>query len=184
MSTVPLQPSFGTDTFIKCADLNQLRDGVNYANQMPQVYARQGISGTTMNNVAWSTVGYDTVETDTDGGLNQNGVYTAQTAGWWLVTANIAWPWGNPSAGTRGTRIIVNNTAVPGASLMDACTTIVHGGMLSRMVHLILGDQLEVQGYQDTGKAITTVLNFDAAQGRSETSYLTMNLITADAVQL
>ena len=184
MATPPFIPTFTSNTPLKAAAMNQLRDAVNFANKLPMCFTRQAINTTSCTNITWTQIAFDTVENDTDGGMNSSGTYICQTAGWWYVTANIAWPWGNPSTGSRGTRLVVNTLAIPGASLMAAAGTIVHGGMLSRVLHMNLGDQLQVQGYQDTGGSLSTVLNYQAAQGRSETSYLMLNMISADAVQL
>ncbi|MEU6582745.1 hypothetical protein [Nocardia sp. NPDC046763] len=164
-------PSFTAGNFVKAADLNALRDGINLLTTgMPHAFARQALTTTSVQPNTWTTIVFDTTEVDVDDGWGSSGVYTCATPGWYFVTASVCWA--NPTnstSGNRGTRIVVNNTAVTGVSLLPAATSIVTGGSLARMVKLAFGDQLQVQAFQDTGAAITTIVNY--AAGRSEVSF-------------
>ncbi|SRR6266702_2684520 len=182
MAIVPIMPTFASNGIIRAEDFNQLRDGINFLNQgLPHCYARQAVSTTSVAQNTWTTILFDTVEIDRDDSLNSNGTYICQTAGWYYIVANITWPWNNPSTGNRGTRIVVNTLAVTGTSLIPAAPSIVHGGEVNILWHLAIGDQLQVQGFQDQSSTMNTVLNYQpfAGQTRSETSYLSLFLVKA-----
>lgn len=170
MATIPIMPTFGANKVIKTADFNQLRDGVNFITSPPNLLARQAIGGTSVQSNAWTQVSWDTIEVDSDGGMSGN-VYFCQTPGWFTVNASVTWPWNNPSVGNRGLRVSVNNVPQAGMSLIPASASIVTATMYSRAVYLNKGDQMWVECFQDTGGALTTVLNYQQAQQRSETSY-------------
>lgn len=181
MATVPIMPTFSSG-IVRAEDLNQLRDGMNFLNQgLPHCYARQAINTTSVSQNVWTTITFDTVEADVDNGLNSSGTYYCQTAGWYYVVGNITWPWNNPSTGNRGTRLVVNTLAVVGTSLLPTAPSIVHGGQVDILLHLNLGDQMQVQGFQDQSSTMSTIVNYQpfAGQTRSETSFMSMLLVKA-----
>lgn len=181
MAIVPIMPNF-TSGPVRAEDLNQLRDGVNFLNRgLPHCYARQAINTTSVSQNTWTTIAFDTTEVDVDAALDSTGTYHCQTAGWYYVVANITWPWNNPSTGNRGTRLVLNTNAVVGTSLLPASPSIVHGGQVDILLHMAIGDQMQVQGFQDQSSTMSTVVNYQpfASQTRSETSFMSLLLVKA-----
>ncbi|MFF2551815.1 hypothetical protein ACFVUS_12495 [Nocardia sp. NPDC058058] len=175
-------PTFATNGIVKAEDLNQLRDGVNFLNTgLPHCYARQALNTTTVQQNTWTTIAFDTVEVDADNGLDSQGTYHCGTTGWYYIVGNITWPWLNPSSGNRGTRLVLNTTAVVGTSILPAAPSIVHGGEVNILLHMMNGDQMQVQGFQDQNSTMNTILNYQPfnSQTRSETTYMSLLLIKA-----
>lgn len=182
MAKIPQMPNFSTNTVVRAEDLNQLRNGINFLNYgLPHCYARQANNTTSCSQNVWTTIAFDTIEVDVDNSMDSQGTYHCQTTGWYFVVANITWPWNNPSTGNRGTRLTINTNAVNGTSLLPASPSIVHGGQVDILVHMNVGDQLQVQGFQDQSSSMSTVLNYQpfAGQTRSETSFVSLFLIKA-----
>jgi hypothetical protein len=97
---------------------------------------------------------------DTDGGHTTNTKYTAQTAGRYLAQGGVTFA--TNATGQRYVRLAKNGTEITGSGCrVDASGN--STGIVSRtvIVHLDVGDYLEVQAHQSSGGPINTLISSD-----------------------
>lgn len=161
---VNLRPVLGIKTWtagdiVTAGDLNeQGRDHIDFlTNRRPHAIAE---NHTTANSIAvntWTSIKLDTIKRDTEGGFDVSGNYTVQVSGWYYVSASIVWA--VDGTGERGIRFAVNNfPSISGAVLYNPDAGIACGISMSRMIPLVAGQVLTMQGWQDTAGTLATNL--------------------------
>jgi len=118
----------------------------------------------------WTSLSFDTEDLDSAGGhdnVTNNSRYTAQYAGWYLLGGGY-----NPNingTGIRGTRWMVNGTAVNASGTVQAATSATGAGYPSRMkrVFLNVGDYVELQVFQSSTAPLGTQVTGDSASSMS-----------------
>jgi hypothetical protein len=106
-------------------------------------------------DITWTILAFDSEDWDTDGihdTVTNNSRLTCQTAGKYVVFANIGWA-GN-STGSRFLRFWLNGATWSHASIvpppgLNICTQV-----LVAIMELAVGDYVEVKVYQDSGGAL------------------------------
>jgi hypothetical protein len=161
MATVPVEITWVTGQVVTAAQLNaNLRDAVNFMLAPPLAIMRQTAAGAFANST-WTSVALDTEDIDRDGGhsnVTNNSRYTAQTQGYYLAGGKISFA--SNVTNRRWTRWAVNGTEVSGSriSVQAANGDSTEVPAASRWVFLNVGDYLELQGFQDSGGSINTVV--------------------------
>lgn len=158
------RPVLGIKTFIagegvSAGDLNQQgRRHIDFlTNRRPHATAENHFTVNSVANDTWTNIKLDTVKRDTESGFNSSGEYVVQISGWYYVSACVVWA--NNGTGQRGIRFAINNFPhVSGAVLYNPDSGIACGVGLSRMMPLVEGQILSVQGWQDSGTALATNL--------------------------
>lgn len=165
---VPLPRTFTVSEVENAAYLNSVRDALNFLLNPPMADVFQSVATATTSGI-WAPLGMDVTATDGYGGhsnTTNNSRYTGQVAGWYEITGTAAWP--NNSVGARGVRIIKNGTTIPiGAATFGPATNgDVHASTTpAYQVFLAVGDYVEIQGFQSSGGALSTLVS--AADVRS-----------------
>lgn len=144
---VPSQATFTVGEVLTAALMNSnVRDAVDFLANPPLFVAYQ-TSAQALTANTWVALALDTEITDTYGAhsnTTNNSRYTAQVAGWYLVGGR----WtaqANASAGTRGTAINVNGSAVTGGrdTSTDAGTDVITMNFPGDLQFLNAGDYVE-----------------------------------------
>lgn len=106
----------------------------------------------------WTSLSIDTETLDSDGGhsnVTNTTRYTAQIAGTYLVLGFAAFA-ANGTA-VRGSRIALNGTAIRGTQTnVNTNTGSVWSSPCWAVQPLVVGDYVEVQGFQNSGGALNT----------------------------
>lgn len=156
------RPVLGVKTWVAgeivtAGDLNaQGRDHINFlTNGIPhaQIENRQltGSAQSIADN-SWTNITMDTVLRDTENGFNSTGAYTVQVSGWYYVMGGIVWQ--DDATGSRGVRFAVNGyPSVSGAQIKRSSAAVACGVNLTRMIPLVEGNILTVQGWHNAGAA-------------------------------
>lgn len=145
-----------------------VRDATTFLLNPPICNAIQATAQTVSTGL-WTQLTLDSTVVDSYGGhsnTTNNSRYTAQVAGWYLVTA--ASCWASNSTGWRGIRILKNGTtAVAGSGTEVAANSsgVTAIGTPSVILYLSVGDYVEGEGYQTTGSGLLTSVNNDANCG-------------------
>lgn len=161
---VPVPRTFNVAEFETAAYLNSVRDALNFLLNVPICNATQSTTQTLSTGV-WTALSLDSTVVDSYGGhsnTTNNSRYTAQVAGWHLVSgaaciASNATSW-------RGIRSEKNAATVTGAATEVAAasgspTTI---ATPSSIIFLNVGDYVESYGLQNSGGNLSTNVNSDA----------------------
>jgi hypothetical protein len=145
---------------VNASQLNALGQALNFQLfTRPFARYRQSAAGVTFVNAVWATMVYDVTDLDTDSGRTGTGSatdrYVARTTGWYNVTAILAFT--ANSAGARYVRLLVNGTTQVGVAAQAASPSPgISSPVLTRRIHMNVGDYLQVQGYQDSGANLYT----------------------------
>jgi hypothetical protein len=144
---------------------SSVRDAVSYLINPPVCNAVQATTQT-IGSGLWTPLTLDTTIVDTYGGhsnTTNNSYYTAQVAGWCLVSAAVAWA-GN-TTGYRGIRILHNGTT----SVAGGASEIANNGnnvtalaSPAVIMYLNVGDYVQAEGQQTSGAGLLTSVNTDA----------------------
>ena len=144
---------------VTAGDLNeQGRNHINFlTNRIPhaQVENRQltGSAQSIANNT-WTDIKLENVLRDTESGFNTQGQYTCQISGWYYVMGGAVWS--DNATGARGVRFAINNFShISGAQIKRSTAAVACGVNLTRMIPLIEGQVLTIQGWQNSGAALT-----------------------------
>jgi hypothetical protein len=121
-------------------------------------------------NNAWTTVTFNSEQTDTLGGhdnATNPSRYTATVAGWYQLHATVSFAVN--ATGNRGLKFLTNATTSWGRTLTPSVSTNSPTVSSSTLVFLNIGDYAEVQIFQTSGGALDTILTdggprFQAAQ--------------------
>ncbi len=158
---VPTTFTFSAGSILTAAQLNTyLTAAITYYLAPPLAVLRQTVAGT-FNNATWTSVSFDTEDIDRDNGhspVTNPSRYTSNTAGWYLPGGKISFAVN--ATGRRWTRWAVHGTEVNAARIneMAASGDATEVPAAARWVFLNVGDYLELQGYQDSGGAVNTVV--------------------------
>lgn len=157
MATVPTPRTWAVGELLTAAKLNtDLRDGLNILLSPPLAILRS-TTLQNMTNGADTPLNWPIEDLDTDGGhstVTNTSRYTAQTAGYYLLTANFTFA--ANSSGTRrgsfrknGTTMFSRVRIVPNAGNFI-------GFSHTARVFLAVSDYVEAIGWQDSGGTLTT----------------------------
>ncbi len=161
MATVPSEITWVTGQVVTAAQLNSnLRDAVNFIIAPPLAIMRQTIAGS-FTTGTWTSVTMDTEDFDRDNGHSTTtnaSRYTSQTNGYYLPGGKISFAVN--ATGRRWTRWAVNGSEINAARVneMSASGDATEVPAAARWYYLNVGDYLELQGYQDSGGALSTVV--------------------------
>lgn len=154
MATVPNPRTWTVGELLTAAKLNtDLRDGLNFLLAPPRAQLYRTTSQSTTTGV-FAALQWDAENIDTDGGHStstNNSRYTAQTSGWYEVTASVLWA-ADSTAGFRLTNVDVNNSGFP--QIYDMSTPMSDNSCVLNpcgKVFLNVGDYVEVKVYQTSG---------------------------------
>lgn len=165
MAVVPTPPDWSGGGVVTTTQLNQLALAVNFVLNPPRFRGRQTAAQTLTSSV-WGSILIDTDDVDRDptgAGGHSTSTNTSNFvpvyAGWYLLPSSgtgfssMATP-----AGRRGSRWVVNGTAVRGAGQIFSTSSTTAGAVNSRgiLVFLAVGDILELQGFFEGGGTLLT----------------------------
>lgn len=144
---------------VTAGDLNE--QGKNHidflTNRIPHAQAEnRQLTGSaqSVDNNSWTDITLDTVLRDTESGFSSDGAYTVQVSGWYYVMGGIVWQ--DNATNSRGIRFAVNGfPSVSGAQIKRSSAAVACGVNLTRMIPLVEGNVLTIQGWQDSGSALT-----------------------------
>ena len=172
---VPSEMTATVGQILTAAEWNSnVRDGINFLLNPPMFVGTQATTQSIANG-AWGWLTIDTSVVDTYSGhsnTTNNMRYTAQVAGWYECTANVAWA--SNATGVRSVALGVNSTTpisatifnlYPGTAGYDPiCQT-------TYKVFLNVGDYVQGLVMQTSGAALLT------ASGASGQSFLTVEWV-------
>lgn len=146
---------------VTAAKLNaDVRDSFNFLLATPRTVLRKSVTQS-IPNATLTTVTWDIEDVDSDGShsnVTNNSRFTAQTAGWYHISASIFWLngggtgareiffWKNATASTRQSR--ADKCPAPGNLSGEAWVNI------SGHINLAVNDYVEVQVWQNSGAAM------------------------------
>lgn len=172
MATVPSMRTWTDGEVITATMMNEnFRDPAEWlVNDKPHGFARQLSATTSIPNATWTSVVWDFEDVDTDGSMTGAtwNHYNVLTAGYYLVTGHLNWS--ANSTGSRAARLTLNGSIIPGAYESTLATTVATGLTVTALVACSVGDDIALQGWQTSGGALSTNLNYSFF--RNETSYL------------
>lgn len=154
MATVPNPRTWTVGELLTAAKLNtDLRDGLNFLLASPRAQLYKTAPQSTATGT-FTTLSFDAEVIDSDGAHStstNNSRFTAQTSGWYQVSASIHW---NPdsTAGFRMTTIDINNSGTP--QFFDMSVPMSDNSLVLNpcgMLFLNVGDYVEVKVYQNSG---------------------------------
>jgi hypothetical protein len=161
MAGVPPVPSFTTSEVLTSADVNKLATALNFALYNRPLCKAHATTAQAIGSSAYSVVNLQSTDVDTDGGRTGAGSgvdrYVCRTQGWYTVSVTVSYA---PNAtGSRYAIIAVNNAYQNGFAATATPATAVNAGVtLSGLVHMNVGDYLQVVGYQDSGVTLNTAI--------------------------
>lgn len=178
MATKPVEKTWVDLEPVRGADFNSnIRDASLLLLSPPLAIVRATVTQSVSNNT-FTAVNFDAEDVDRDGGhstISNTSRFTCVTEGYYLCTGVIAW-----AANATGRRICywaVSGSPVNGSRLdfypvQTGNPTIIP--MASRLIHLDVGDYLQMMGYHDIngGGALST-----AASG-SAMSFMTVRWVS------
>jgi hypothetical protein len=142
---------------------NSVRDALNFLLNPPLLRVNQATIQT-LTTAVWTSISQDGSTFDPYGmhsNTTNNTRATAIVSGWYLPSGGVAFAAG--ATGTRGARFAVNGTAVPGTAQFGPPTA--SGSLaiaaISLPVFLSAGDYLEIQGVQNSGANLSTLVATD-----------------------
>lgn len=138
-----------------------------FLTNVPMAQLVQVTTGTALTTNAWGSIGFDSSTIDNYNGHSNstnNSRYTIQVAGKYQVAGVVAH--GTSSTGDRGAKVIKNGAVIQGAYSLVGSASTTHGvsvPVAPFVVQCIVGDYLELQGYQNSGGSLTTTIGTDQA---------------------
>lgn len=158
MATVPV-PATWNGGIVPTSTLNSgVRDPLIYALAPPLAMVHQE-SSQSLTSSSWTAITMDTETYDTADGHSTStntSRYTAVYPGYYLLGGGVTYA-GN-TTGRRGARWAVNGSVIPGSATLQVATSATSVGVTARgmVTYLTVGDYVELQGYQDSGGALST----------------------------
>lgn len=111
-----------------------------------------------LNTSTWTAITFTSEGVDSASGHSTStntSRYTAVHTGWYQVNAGVSFALN--ATGSRAIRFAVNGTAVQGRHISPATAATVASDLsLSKRIFLTAGDYLEIQGWQNSGGALST----------------------------
>ena len=145
------------------AYFNSVRDGQTYVLNRPLLRINQNtLQGLTSGT--WTSISMDATTVDSYGmhsNSSNNSRATAINAGWYWPSGAVAFA--ASATGTRGARFAVNGTAVPGTAqfLPPTASGSLAVAAVSIPLFLNAGDYVEIQGVQNSGGSLNTLIASD-----------------------
>lgn len=183
MSTFPAQHSYASAEALTAANLNTHPNGITWlTSSRPLLLAHQASATTSIPNTTWTAITYDTVDSDSESGFNSStGRYTFNQMGWYFLSGSI-----NFAGNATGIRAMHWNTSygiiiglecspaavVPPGTTNPALNTSLNMGTL---IGAKSGDWVQMEGYQNSGGALSTATNF--ANNRAESSFFSITWV-------
>lgn len=160
---VPSPRTFGVSEIETAGNLNSLRDAVTFALNPPILSVTQTTVQTLTTGV-WTAISMDATVVDSYGmhsNVTNNTRATAIVVGWYLVSGAVAFA--ASATGTRGARFAVNGSVVQATAQFGPPTA---AGSLaiaavSKLIFLNVGDYVEIQGVQNSGGNLNTLMATD-----------------------
>ncbi len=167
MATVPTTHTFADGLATSSEANSYIRDPIAFLLSKPAAQLRQD-TGQSLNNDTWTSITLTTEDLDSDPsgtGGHSNSVntsrFTAVYAGWYRCGGLVCFD--TNATGARSARLAVNGTARNGSA---ATVQAVTGGVYYTQVptpvmevYLNVGDYVELQGRQESGGALSTIVN-------------------------
>jgi hypothetical protein len=169
MATVPTVPSFTFEETPTTGILNQLASCVTWLNTLPAYALLEETSTTSVAASTFTALPWPTKITDRDSGWSSgsNTMYTAQTPGYYAVSAGIAFAvngngsrigyfqvtTGSNNPGGAGNTTIFGTTANSPANASTVDCVLALG---TTSPYLYVGDYLQVFAYQSTSGALNS----------------------------
>ncbi len=159
-----------TGQVVTAAQMNSTnRDLGNFVLAPPLAILRQTVAQSIPNNT-YTSLTFDTEDIDRDNAhstSSNTSRYTSQTQGYYDHDGNF--PLNSNATGQRALRWAVNATAVNASEAIIAASGA--GGVsltaVGRLIFLNVGDFSELQGFQNSGVAINTLVSGSQAAGAS-----------------
>lgn len=153
MGTVPTARTFVAGETETAAYLNSVSQAVNFILDPPRCRAYPS-AATSVANVTYVAIPLDTEVYDTDNihATTNNTRFTCQTAGLYLVVAQMAFA--TSSAGVRLLQVRLNGSANPVVSVELVPTTMTTSIQGVGEVQMNVGDYIELYAYQSSGGAL------------------------------
>jgi len=143
---LPVEPTFTAGVVATAAQLNQAVQVSDFLlRTKPMAKMRQVTATTPLPANTYTTIVFDAVDVDTDGGLSHtapNDRYICRTAGWYTVHANASIATVNADFNML---ITVNGVTQPGLTSTHACVILPTSLALSKNVHLNVNDYLQIK---------------------------------------
>lgn len=161
---VPSPRTFNVAEYETAAYLNSVRDALNFLLNPPAATLVQVTTATTLGTGAWTAIGMDSSTFDNYGGHSNtvnNSRYTIQAAGKYLVSGAVAYT-GN-GTNSRGAKVEKNGAVVQGPYTLGAAgtTRAMSASLSTFIVPCVVGDYLELYGFQDSGGNLSTTITTD-----------------------
>lgn len=152
---VPSPRTWTVGEQLTAAKLNtELRDAINFLLSPPTALLH-GSGTQSLSNNTWTAINWANEQYDNDGGHSNSSSpsrFTAQTAGWYELTATGSWASG---AGVlRGLKFRKSNSADYGELIGGLTSNGLAALHISASVQLAVGDYVEVFAYQDSGGSL------------------------------
>ena len=160
--TLPTLPNFTTGQELTSSELNQLANYQEFWANPPMFRMYQTVAQPLATGSTTPTqVAYDTVQYDTDSGRSGTTPwsYVIPFAGRWYIAGSINWP-GN-ATGYRYTAIYQNGVGATGGKTNSAVNAAGNSTVTeaSATIPCNAGDVIAIFGVQNSGSALTTIVN-------------------------
>jgi hypothetical protein len=163
MSTALPLPTFTAGQRLLASSLQQIITWATFKDNEPLLRISQTTTQTLTTGV-WTSITMDASVTDPTAmhsTVTNNSRATAVTAGWYWAAGGVAFA--ANATGTRGARFAVNGTVVQGSAQFGPPTA---AGSLaiaavSMPLFLNVGDYVEIQGVQNSGGNLATLMATD-----------------------
>lgn len=133
----------------KIKELNDAQTAARVAGDTIISSSRRQATAQSLTNNVFTTITFDTSELNEIPWTTDH--FTVPTAGYYQINAALIFA--TNSTGIRGIRITVNATAI--AQSQGAAGTTGNGASVSRCLKLAAGDSVSIQGFQNSGGALT-----------------------------
>lgn len=171
MATIPVPITWTAGQVVTAAQMNGLRDALNFLLNPPQAGLRQTVAQS-LTTAVTAGLTMDTEDRDNDGGhstVTNTNRYTCQTAGWFLLHGGAAF-----ASNVTGSRTLFHRVNGGALSEMGANQSVVAAGSVrvvgsTVFAFLNVGDWYEVAANQNSGGALLT----DVASGAQ--SFMTVD---------
>lgn len=161
---VPNPRTYTAGEFATAAELNAIRDAINFLTN-PPIFKGVQTTVQSTTSAAWVAMSLDTTSTDSYGGhsnTSNNSRYVSQVAGWYWVLGFAAWA--SAVQSEVDCVIAVNGATVPGsAQFLPREASAVAAADAAALVFLAVGSYVEVWGRQASGGALNTFAGSDLA---------------------
>ena len=160
MATVPSPITFVDNTVVTAADLNTIRDALNFLLAPPLAIVNQSSATQNLSSGVWTAILFDTEVIDRDGmhsTSSNTSRLTCVTPGYYAVEGMVAFH--ANATGGRGADFAINGTRVFATAVLletNDSATFYSAVAVVGTVYLNVGDYLELQGVQYSGGTLST----------------------------